>query len=104
MLLVCVVSMLLGLARFIGFRSFDYTLTSPFTLENLMALTEDAVPAALITSVIVWASLAPGAPQLRVILAIGFAGCMGLWRSYSEMSGHLQAGLAPAPAPLALAP
>jgi hypothetical protein len=77
MLLTFVVSVLLGLARFIRFRSFDFAQSSPFTLENLTALTEDAVPAALITSVIVWAAMAPGRPHLRVILAIMFAGCMG---------------------------
>ena len=103
MLLTLVVSVLLGLARFIRFRSFDYTLTSPFTLGNLMALTEDAVPAALITSVIVWATMAPGRPHLRVVLAIMFAGCMGMWRSYSDVSGHWQASIAPGQATIAIA-
>jgi len=103
MLLTFVVSVLLGLARFIRFRSFDYTQTSPFTLENLTALTEDAVPAALITSVVVWATLAPGRPHLRIALAIMFAGCMGMWRSYSEVSGHWQASIAPVQATIAIA-
>ena len=85
MLLIFLVSVLLGLARVIRFRSNDsYTLDDLFTLDYLIASMQDAIAAVLTSSVIVWATMALGRPHLRVILAIVFAFWIGWWQSYGE--------------------
>jgi len=79
MLLIFFVSFLLGIVRLCRWDNLDSE-----TLDILIPLLVDVIPAVIISLSAVWASMTPGRPQLRMATAVLLAGCLGFWKAYCE--------------------